>query len=50
MGDTGTFLCKVDYVGTYPTWADLFYCIRPESWGYMGIAMALGFSIIGASW
>ena len=47
---TSTFKCTPDFAGTYDTWGDLFYCIRPESWAYMGIAIALGFSIMGASW
>ena len=35
---------------TVPTWGDLFYGISPYAWGYTGIAVALGFSIIGAAW
>jgi len=31
-------------------WRSMFYCIPPHSWAYMGVAIALGFSIIGASW
>ena len=33
-----------------PTWGELFYGISPYAWGYTGIAIALGFSIIGAAW
>ncbi len=35
---------------TYDGWKDMFYCTEPSSWAYMGVALALGLSIIGASW
>mmetsp|Transcript_29460 Transcript_29460/g.34047 ORF Transcript_29460/g.34047 Transcript_29460/m.34047 type:complete len:183 (+) Transcript_29460:62-610(+) len=31
-------------------WSDLFYGIYPYSWANLGIAFALGFSIVGAAW
>jgi len=31
-------------------WKDMFYCTQPTSWAYMGVALALGLSIIGAAW
>lgn len=31
-------------------WKDMFFCISPISWAYLGVAIALGFSIIGAAW
>jgi len=31
-------------------WADIFYSISPYAWGYMGVALALGLSIMGAAW
>jgi hypothetical protein len=31
-------------------WADVFYSISPHTWGYLGVALALGLSIIGAAW
>ena len=34
----------------YSTWSQLFYCISPYTWAYMGIAIAFGLSIIGAAW
>lgn len=34
----------------YLGWKDMFYCTEPSSWAYMGVALALGLSIIGASW
>jgi hypothetical protein len=36
--------------GNYQGWKDMFYCISPYSWAYMGVALALGLSIIGAAW
>ena len=32
------------------TWGDLFYQINPSAWANMGIAIALGMSIVGAAW
>ena len=32
------------------SWFDLFYQIHPAAWGNIGIAIALGMSIVGASW
>ena len=40
-------LCSQDYI---TGWKDMFFCINPVSWAYMGVAIALGFSIIGAAW
>ena len=31
-------------------WADIMYSISPYSWGYIGVALALGLSIVGAAW
>ena len=31
-------------------WSDLFYQVSPYSWAYIGIAIALGISIVGAAW
>ena len=45
---SGTFTSCA--AGMYYGWKDMFYCIDPYSWSYMGIAIALGFSIIGAAW
>ncbi len=36
--------------GEYAGWKDMFYCTDPFSWAYMGVALALGLSIIGAAW
>ncbi len=37
-------------IGLYTNWADVFYSISPYTWGYLGVAFALGLSIIGAAW
>ena len=42
-----TAVCAPENIGG---WKDMFYCISPYSWAYMGVAIALGFSIIGAAW
>ena len=31
-------------------WTEILYCINPYAWGNIGIALGLGFSIIGAAW
>ena len=31
-------------------WADMFYCINPYSWAYLGVALSISLSIIGAVW
>ena len=31
-------------------YSDLFYNTNPYSWAYVGVAIAIGFSIIGAAW
>ena len=35
---------------TEPTWGELFYAISPYSWCYVGVAIALTWSIMGAAW
>ena len=35
---------------TYYTYSELFYNTSPYSWAYVGIAISLGFSIVGAAW
>ena len=35
---------------TSTTWADILSAISPYSWAYVGLGLALGLSIIGASW
>jgi len=34
----------------YSGWKDLIYCTEPTSWAYVGVALSLGLSIIGAAW
>ena len=36
--------------GPLTGWKDAWFCISPLSWGYVGVAMALFFSVIGAAW
>ena len=31
-------------------YSDLFYNTNPYSWAYTGVAIAIGFSIVGAAW
>lgn len=35
---------------TFTTWADILSSISPYSWAYVGLALSLGLSIIGAAW
>ena len=39
--------CNFDY---YQSWGDIFYCIDPNYWAFLGLAGALGLSIAGAAW
>jgi len=32
------------------SWGEIFMCINPYFWAYCGVALALGFSLLGASW
>ena len=34
---------------TTATWGELLYGINPYAWGYLGVAIGLGFSILGAA-
>jgi hypothetical protein len=47
---SATDVVNVCATGDYQGWKDMFYCISPYSWAYMGVALALGLSIIGAAW
>ena len=31
-------------------WSDVFYSINPYTWANVGVAFALGLSILGAAW
>ncbi len=37
-------------LSNYTGWMDVFYCINPGYWAFLGLALALGFSVIGAAW
>ena len=41
---------EVCQTGNYNGWIDLLYCVEPITCVYIGIAMSLGFSIVGAAW
>ena len=47
MGDDPLYHCLT---GEYDGWKDMFYCTDPSFWAYMGVALSLGLSIIGAAW
>jgi len=32
------------------TWSEIFQCINPYFWSYVGVGLALGLSIAGAAW
>lgn len=36
--------------GTYTGWRDMFYCVDPGFWAFLGLVMSLGLSIVGAAW
>jgi len=40
---------SVDSMGSL-SWGEIFMCINPYFWAYLGVASALGFSLIGAAW
>lgn len=46
--DPDPFICGDN--GNIAGWKDMFYCVSPYSWAYMGVSLALGLSIIGAAW
>ena len=38
------------YKGEYAGWMDVIYCLNPYIWAFVGLALALGLSIVGAAW
>ena len=36
--------------GYYEGWMDIFYCINPAFWAFLGLSFVLAFSIAGAAW
>lgn len=49
-GVTNVNFPEVCLTGDYTGWRDVFYCISPYAWNYVGIALAMGLSIFGAAW
>jgi len=37
-------------LGNYTGWKDMFYCVNPQFWAFIGLSIVLGVSIIGAGW
>ena len=44
------FVAQVCIDDSYTGWAQMFYCIQPQAWAFVGLAVALGLSIVGAAW
>lgn len=40
----------IDAIPGSLSWSEIFQCINPYFWSYLGVGLALGFSIIGAGW
>ena len=36
--------------GYYSGWQDIFYCINPSFWAFLGLGFVLAMSIAGAAW
>jgi len=32
------------------SWGEMFFCVNPYAWAYMGVALSIAFSIFGAVW
>ena len=32
------------------SWGQMLYCVYPYSWAYMGVALSIALSIVGAVW
>lgn len=40
----------MDFCTDIKTWGETIFCVYPYSWAYMGVAMSITLSIIGAVW
>ena len=45
---TEGWICNTDNRKELNKWSDIFECIEPNFWAYLGIALAITISIIGA--
>ena len=43
-----TYNTSFCYLGCFRGWSDVFECTDPNSWSSIGIAVGMGFSIIGS--
>ena len=47
MAAGGVEIC---YDNSYKGWLELWYCIDPNAWAFIGLALSLTLSIAGAAW